>query len=211
MPSNSEPSRYAVGAAAVLVASFALVFALRRAQKPYAPDAPAYRQKGAADAPIVIVEFSDFQCPACKVAEAPMRDLLKLYGKDIRFIFKHYPLERPHPWARPAARASECAGRQGKFWELHDILYDKQEDWSNDKAPELIAGYAKGLGLDMKAFDACLPEAAMDQAIGQDMKEGEERWVGSTPTFFINGKRFIGARQLGTLGTIWIEKLKRKG
>ncbi|MEK7859681.1 MAG: thioredoxin domain-containing protein [Elusimicrobiota bacterium] len=211
MPSSSGPGRYALGAAAVLFASGALVFSLRRTQKPYSPDAPSYRQKGAASAPIVIVEFSDFQCPACKVAEPPMRDLLKLYGGDIRFIFKHFPLEHAHAWARPAARASECAGRQGKFWELHDALYDNQAAWSNEKAPELINGYAKGLGLDMKAFEACLPEAEVDLSIAGDMQEGEVRWVSSTPTFFINGKRFVGARQLSTLGTIWIDKLKRRG
>ena len=211
MPSSSGPGRYALGAAAVLLASGALVSSLRRTQKPYSPDAPSYRQKGAASAPIVIVEFSDFQCPACKVAEPPMRDLLKLYGSDIRFIFKHFPLEHAHAWARPAARASECAGRQGKFWELHDVLYDKQQAWSNEKAPELINGYAKSLGLDMKVFQACLPEAEVDLGIAGDMQEGEVRWVSSTPTFFINGKRFVGARQLSTLGTIWIDKLKRKG
>lgn len=205
----SVQQRRLLGAAAVVIASCSLVFAVRRTQKPYSPDAPAFRQKGPAEARVVIVEYSDFQCPACRIAEQPMRDVLKLYGKDVRFVYKHFPLERPHPWARPAAVASECAGRQGRFWEYHDLLYDKQEEWTKDDAPARLQAFAKTLKLDSAAFDACLKDKAADDAVAKDMKEGDDRWVGSTPTFFVNGKRFVGARQLQTRGTLWIERQLR--
>ena len=94
----------------ILAASATSVLAVRGHQKPYAPDAPAYRQKGAADAPIVIVEFSDFQCPACRYAVGPAKNLIALYGKDVRFIFKHFPLMQ-HQLAKGAAIATEYAGR----------------------------------------------------------------------------------------------------
>lgn len=197
--------------ALVVLSAIAAVLILRGAAKPYSPDAPAFRQKGPAEAPIVIVEFSDFQCPACRYAVAPLKGLLELYPGKIRLVFKHFPLERAHKWARYAARAAECAGRQGKFWELHDALYEKQDQWPEADTEKLIAGYAKAAGVDVKALEACVAEPAVDQAVSADQREGDRRWVGSTPTFFINGKRFVGSKQLGALGSLHIEKILKKG
>jgi protein-disulfide isomerase len=205
-------------ACAVLLASAVSVKAVRGSQKPYVPDAPAYRQKGEAGAPVIIVEFSDLQCPACRFAVKPLKDLLALYGKNVRLIFKHYPLHQ-HYSAWPAAIAAECAGRQGRFWDLHDVLYDKQADWApkppaaapnaepKPGVPEDFVPYAKGLGLDMTAFDACLKDPSVSGLIKADQKDGDDHWVLSTPTFFINGKRFVGARQLSEGGVPWIEKI----
>ncbi|MEK7383124.1 MAG: thioredoxin domain-containing protein, partial [Elusimicrobiota bacterium] len=122
------------------LAAFALVAALsagsmlvaRGARKPFSPAAPQYRQKGPANAKILIVEFSDFECPACRYAVKPLHELLALYEGKVRFVFKHFPL-RMHRWAPAAAIAAECAGRQGRFWEYHDRLYDRQEEWVNEK------------------------------------------------------------------------------
>ena len=209
-------------AAAVLLASAVSVKAVRGSQKPYTPDAPSYRQQGRPDAAIVIVEFSDLQCPACRFAVGPVKDLLKLYGQDTRLIFKHYPLSQ-HRLAWPAAVAAECAGRQGKFWEFHDLAYDKQLQWAPPPplgAPEALKpvspdepykkefdSYAKGLGLDMAAFASCLKDPSISSLIEKDRKDAEDRWVLSTPTFFINGKRFVGAGQLSEKGVPWIDKL----
>ena len=139
-----------------LVAALAVASALAagRMRTPFSPAAPEFRQRGPADAKIKMVEFSDFQCPACRYAELPLHQIDVLYGGKIRFIFKHYPL-RMHEWAKPAAVAAECAGRQGKFWEYHDRLYAKQDEWTNPKADDFLAGYAKDLKLDMPAWQAC--------------------------------------------------------
>ena len=203
-------TRLLVSASLVLAASAAFYFVARGRVKPYSPDAPAYRALGHADAKVTIVEFSDFECPACRVAEPPMRGILKLYEGKVRLVFKHFPLERMHRWARPAAIASECAGRQGKFWEFHHDLYDRQEQWPSEKFEARMAEYAKNAKLDEAAWQACRQDPAVDAAVSADVKDGENAWVGSTPTFFVNGKRFVGARQLAELGTAWVDKELKK-
>ncbi len=199
------------------LASYALVAALTaasvlvagRARKPFSPDAPDFRKRGPAGAKVLIVEFSDFQCPACRYAEQPLRQILSVYDGKLRFVFKHYPL-RMHPYAKPAAAAAECAGRQGKFWEYHDRLYDKQDEWTNDKADAFLTGYAKDLGLDVPAWQACRQDPATAAAYETDVKDGDNAWVSATPTFFINGRRFVGGVQLAELGTLFMDRELKK-
>lgn len=195
----------------VLVVALAVVSALtaKRTHKPLSPAAPEFRKKGPRDAKILIVEFSDFQCPACRVAETTLRQLLELYDGKIHFIFKHYPL-RMHPWAKPAALAAECAGRQGKFWEYHDRLYDRQEDWTNAKVENFLAGYARDLKLDIPAWKTCRASPDAAAALAADMKDGDNAWIGGTPTFFVNGRRFVAKTQLAELGTLFIEQELKK-
>jgi protein-disulfide isomerase len=184
------------------------VISARGLQKPTPEEAPLYRQKGNSKAPIIMVEYSDFQCPACKIAEKPVKDILSLYGHDLRFVFKHFPLEHTHPLALAAALASECAGRQGKFWPFHGRLYEDQEGWSKSPSPsEAFRKYALELGLDEASFKICLDDPSALTPIRSDLKEGSNRWVASTPTFFINGRRFVGSRQLSLRGTIWIDRI----
>lgn len=195
----------------MLALSVAGVMATKGLRKPAVDRAEAYRVKGAESAPINIVEYSDFECPACRVAEPALAQLLKLYEGKTRFVFKHYPLEMMHPTARFAAGAAECAGRQGKFWELHDLLYEKQHDWASAPDPAAKIGeLAKSLKLDAAALTACARAPETNKAIDADIKDGEDRFVYSTPTFFVNGKRFVGARQLQQLAPIWIEKQLKK-
>ena len=200
-------TRRLLGAGLVLAAAAATGLGSRGLAQGSAEHAQPFRVKGPADARVTIVEFSDFQCPACRVAEPVVRQLLSLYGKDVKFVFKDFPLERIHPYARAGAAAAECAGRQGKFWEYHDALYDKQQEWTNEAAPQKLEGYAKDLKLDAAAFKACQADPSVQAAISDDAREAQDRWVGSTPTFFINGQRFVGARQLQERGTRWIEKI----
>jgi protein-disulfide isomerase len=208
---RNEFERRAASLALVAAASVASVLAVGRTRKPFSPDAPPARVKGPADAKVVIVEFSDFECPACRYAEPIVRGLLKLHEGKVRFVFKHFPLERVHRWARPAAVAAECAERQGKFWELHDRLYDEQEKWSQETdAPKVWEGYAKDAKLDVAAWKACLQDPSANAPIDKDEKDGLDAWVGSTPTFFINGRRFVGAPQLGERGSLFIEKELKK-
>ena len=201
--------RQLIAAAAVLVTAIVAVGVARGARKPYNPEAPAFRVKGPADAPIVIVEYSDFQCPACRMAVEPLKNLLDVYPGKIRVIFKHYPLEMAHPWARSAARYAECAGKQGKFWEMHDLLFETQQDWyASQSAPDAkFEALAKKLKLDLAA---CVKDPETDASVTRDIKDGDSRWVSSTPTFFVNGKRLVGARQLGGLGPVYIDKVLRK-
>jgi protein-disulfide isomerase len=200
------------------LASYALVAALTvlsalasgRTRKPFSPDAPDYRKRGPAGAKILVVEFSDFQCPACRVAEPTLRQMFTVYDGKLRFVFKHYPLMRIHPWAKAGALAAECAGRQGKFWEYHDRLYDKQDEWTNEKADGVLTGYAKDFGLDVPAWQACRLDPSTDAAVASDMKDGDNAWVGGTPTFFINGRRFVAQKQLAELGTLFIDRELKK-
>ena len=212
MPPRSRFARQVVSALGILIVCCAAVFGWRGNMKPYSPDAPDYRVKGRADAPVVIVEYSDFQCPACRVAVGPLKSILRLYGEDVRVVFKHFPWDF-HEHARAGARAAECAGRQGKFWEYHDQLYDHQREWTEGESAEFLTGYAKELELDGPAFAACVNDPSVEAALVTDIEEGDNQWVNSTPTFFINGKRFVGARQLSTRGMIHIEReiKKRKG
>lgn len=202
-------SRKLFGYALVAFLSIASVVASGKAKKPFSPAAPDFRAKGAADAKLQIVEFSDFQCPACRYAEPSVRRAFEVYAGKFRFVFKHYPL-RMHEWAKPAAAAAECAGRQGKFWEYHDRLYDKQEEWTNEKADGFLTGYAQELKLDLKEWNACRASASATDAVAADMKDGDNAWVGSTPTFFINGRRFVGGKQFAELGSIFMDHELKK-
>ena len=211
MLAKSAGGRSLTSGAVVVLASLVSVFSARALQKPDVPTAPAYREKGDPKAAVLIVEYSDYECPACRYAEAPLKKTLDLYGRSVRFIYKNFPL-RQHLWARPAAAAAECAGRQGRFWPYHDLLYDKQEDWAKSKnPPELFLKYAKDAGLDLEDFSACQKEPSVKALLDSEVVEGENRWVGSTPTFFVNGRRFVGANQLSSRGVLWIDKqLKAK-
>ena len=210
LPKTTGGRRLA-GGGAVVLASLLSVFSGRGLQKTDILTAPSYREKGDPAAPVLIAEFSDYECPACRYAEGPVKSTLELYGKDVRLIFKNFPL-RQHLWARLAAVAAECAGRQGKFWPYHDILYERQEEWTKSKDPPgLFLDYAKEADADPAAFSACRNDPAVKALIDSEVTEGNNRWVSSTPTFFINRRRFVGASQLSTLGVPWIDKqLKAK-
>lgn len=200
--------RTLAGAAGVVAAAIFSMLAARGLHKPFGAAVPAYRQKGPPEASVVIEEFSDFQCPACRYAEDPLKKLLELHAGKARFLYKHFPLEHAHPWARRAATAAECAGRQDKFWPVHDAIYEKQAAWSAAKDPAAaLDELAAKAGVDKKVYQACVEDPAIKGLIDADVAEGDNRFVGSTPTFFINGRRFAGAKQLQVRGTTWIEKL----
>ena len=144
-------------------------------------------EKGNVDSKIEIVEFSDFQCPACAGAEA-MVDQLILDFDNIKVVYKHYPLNSIHPNAHLAAAASESAGIQGKFWEMHDVLFENQSAWSNSINPKKIfIGYAKDLGLDVNQFVADLENESVLAKIENDIADGDEAGVKGTPSFYVNG------------------------
>lgn len=142
---------------------------------------------GSDSAKVTVVEFADFQCPACGAAHPVVQQVLSDYGDDVEYIFRHFPLPG-HKNARLAARAAEAAGVQGKFFEMHDMLFENQEEWSeSNKAEEIFTGYAESLGLEKEKFLEDLKNDDLNQAIQNDQNTGIELGVNSTPTFFIDG------------------------
>ncbi len=202
-------SRRLFGAALVALLTAACAFLARREKKPFSVSAPDFRTRGPVGAPVLIVEFSDFQCPACRAAEPVLQRLFPVYQDKIRFVFKDFPLPMHH-WARAGALAAECAGRQGKFWPYHDILYDRQDAWTNDKAATFLAGYARELKLDEPEWNACLADPTTASAVDADARDAQNAWVRATPTFFVNGRRFVGARELAELAPLFIDQELKK-
>lgn len=145
---------------------------------------------GPVNAPITIVEFSDFQCPYCRQAAGISRSLVRSYGSDVRFVFKHMPLTI-HPDAFKAAQASVCADRQGKFWEYHDLLFA-----SSELSETALKKYAADLGLKANEFNACLDSESSAAAVRTDMQEALRAEVQGTPTFFVNGIVLRGIKTL---------------
>jgi protein-disulfide isomerase/rhodanese-related sulfurtransferase len=142
---------------------------------------------GNPNAPLTIVEFGDFQCPSCGVAEKTNRAIRDQFGNDVKFVFRQFPLAQMHAYAFGAAKASECAGEQGKFWPMVETLYSNQ---TNLTEPALKS-YAESLGLNEQKFDACMQDPAITARINRDVADGTALGVHATPTFFLNGKQKI--------------------
>jgi len=155
-------------------------------------DAPAL---GDANAPVTLVEYADFECPVCRNLHDVLRGLLPNYAGKIRLVFKDFPIEQLHPWARTAAIAGRCAYKQqpAAFWKMFDLIYDNQDIISASTAWTKMAEYAGQVGLDADAFKSCMasPEAAA--AINASHANGQLLEVNSTPTVFVNGRRLVGA------------------
>lgn len=148
----------------------------------------ADHSRGPVDAPLVLVEYGDYECPYCGRAHAVLERLRETLEGDLRFVFRHFPLTAMHPHALEAARAAEAAGRQGRFWEMHDTIYENQDRL---EAEDLI-GYATDLGLDIDRFTQDIRNPEIERRIGQDLYGGARSGVNGTPSFFINGYRFDG-------------------
>lgn len=147
-------------------------------------DGPAL---GSKSAPVTIVEFSDFQCPFCRRETGTVKQILQAYGDNVRLVFKQMPLPI-HPQAAAAACASVCADEQGRFWEYHDKLFG-----ADDLSPASLNKIAASLGLNAEKFNACLTSDASRVAVEKDFQEAKRLGVSGTPTFFINGKAYVGA------------------
>ncbi len=146
----------------------------------------------APDSKVTIVEFGDYQCPACGAAYPIVKRLLSEYNGKINFVFRNFPLSI-HPNAQKAAQAAEAAASQGKFWEMHDKLYVDQATWSQAGDPqEIFIGYAKDLGLDADVFKKDINDNKYTGIINTDSNDGTKLGVDSTPTFFLNGNKIVG-------------------
>ncbi len=150
---------------------------------------------GNKDAKVTLVEFGDFQCPACGIAEPEVEKLLANHNgdNDFRFVFRNFPLSSIHANAEIAAEAAEAAGAQNKFWEMHNKLYATQNEWASNKNPgSLFLSYAQNLGLNTEQFKSDLENHKYANTVQSDYADGEKANVQGTPTFFINNTEYTG-------------------
>jgi protein-disulfide isomerase len=158
---------------------------------------------GGANAPVTIIEFSDYECPFCKKADVTVQEVMKTYGDKVRLVHRDFPLAF-HAHARPAADAARCAEAQGKFWEYHSKLFA-----SEDLSPEKLQALATEVGLDRTKFDACVAKQQFKDGIDKDIADGTEVGVTGTPAFFINGRMLSGAQPFEKFKEIIDEELAR--
>lgn len=145
---------------------------------------------GAGNKGVILVEYGDFQCPACKSYYPIIKQIKEDYGDDIKFQFKHFPLVQIHPNAFIASRAAEAAGKQGKFFEMHDLLYENQDSWKDSSSPSTIfEGFAQQLGLNLDQYKTDVASEEIASIINADVKAGQALGANSTPTFVLNDKK----------------------
>ncbi|HET6885154.1 MAG TPA: thioredoxin domain-containing protein [Rubrobacteraceae bacterium] len=150
---------------------------------------------GPATAPVTLVKYGDYECPYCGRMHPVVRELRERLGDRLRFVFRHFPLDSVHPHARRAAEAAEAAAAQGRFWEMHDLLYENRENLDD----ESLGRYADELGLDVARFEDDLSERRHAPRVREDRFGGERSGVEGTPTFFVNGMRYEGSLELQAL------------
>jgi protein-disulfide isomerase len=159
------------------------------------PVGPHDHVQGPAEAPVTLVEYGDYECPYCGEAYPVVKALQKRLGDQMRFVFRNFPLAQAHPHAEHAAEAAEAAGAQGKFWEMHDLLYENQDALEDED----LVRYARALHLDVPRFVKEMESGAYLERVREDFRSGVRSGVNGTPTFFINGARHDGPFDLVSL------------
>ena len=167
-----------------------------------APDDPS---QGKADAPVTVVEFSDFQCPFCQRVMPTLKELRTKYGDRMRLVWKDFPLTQIHPQAFVAAQAGNCAREQGKFWEYHDRLFANQQALQ----PEFLKKYAAEIGLDTAKFNQCLDSSKYEARVQEALGSGNRLGITSTPTVYVNGRMINGAQPIDVFQSVVDEELSR--
>jgi protein-disulfide isomerase len=153
--------------------------------------------QGSLDAPVTLVEYGDYECPYCGEAYPIVKDIQERMGEQLRFVFRNFPITTSHPHAERAAAAAEAAAAQGRFWEMHDHLYENQRRLTDDD----LRTYARTLDLDADLFDKELAEHVHADRVHEDFVSGVRSGVNGTPTFFINGMRHDDSYETETLLT----------
>lgn len=144
--------------------------------------------QGPAGARVTLVEYADFECPSCGEAYALVKGVQRAFGDNLRLVFRHFPLRASHPHSLAAARAAEAAAEQGRFWQMHDRLFERQHALSDDD----LRHHARKLGLDPERFARAASAPESEQKVLADLAGGNRSGVRGTPTFFINGVRYDG-------------------
>ena len=195
---------------AVIVVGFGLVIAGLVSKKGGNPNATPVDTvaaddwtKGPADASKMLLVFSDFQCPACSASEPWVNQAMTEFKDTVQFVFRDFPLRSIHPNAQIAAQAAEAAGLQNKFWEMHDLLFEKQAEWSDSADPKtFFVRYAETLSLDKTQFESDLTSDPVIQRIEDDYQSGLKAGIPGTPTFFLNGKMLNNVKNYEDLKAI---------
>jgi protein-disulfide isomerase len=151
--------------------------------------------QGSAKAPVTLVEYGDYECPYCGEAYSVVKALQERLGDQMRFVFRNFPLAQAHPHAEHAAEAAEAAAAQGKFWEMHDMLYENQDALEDED----LVRYARALKLDVPRFVKEMEAGTYTERVREDFRSGVRSGVNGTPSFFINGARHDGAYDLASL------------
>jgi protein-disulfide isomerase len=151
--------------------------------------------RGSAEAPLTLVEYGDYECPYCGAAYPIVKEIERILGEELRSVFRNFPLSQIHPHAFQAAEAAESAAAQGRFWEMHDRLYENQQRLGKKD----LLSHAQTLGLDVGRIEAELDAHAYEARLRDDFLSGVRSGVNGTPTFFINGMRHNGSYDLDTL------------
>ena len=150
---------------------------------------PIVHLRGRADAPVLIEEYGDFQCPPCGMFHPVLKRIEQEYETQVRVAFHHFPIRTQHKHAVEAARAAEAAGLQGKFWQMHDLLFEKQNEWKDAaSARPIFLNYARTLGLNLEKFVQDIDSAHISTRVMKDEQQGAARGVKGTPTVFLNGR-----------------------
>jgi protein-disulfide isomerase len=152
-------------------------------------------RSGPEDAPVTLVEYGDYECPYCGAAHPIVQEIRRILGPNLRFVFRHFPLKQIHPHAERAAEAAEAAGAQGKFWEMHDLLFENQDALEDAD----LLRYAASLSLDGDRLATELSTGVYASRVRGDFRSGVRSGVNGTPTFFINGARHEASWDLPTL------------
>lgn len=168
--------------------------------------------KWAEESNVFLIEYSDFQCPACMARLPMLEDLEAEFGDYVTFVYRHLPLESIHPSAKRTAMAAEAAGLQGEFWAMHDLLFEKQGEWSSLGAADLeevLFEYAQELELDTEKFQEDLDSKVVEDAVEEDMETAAAFGLGGTPTFFLND-RLLSSDEAGydSLKTLLAEEIR---
>lgn len=184
-----------IGIVAVVIIGIILLFTLPNGssiEPPFEAGVlhPLDNVKGNASSTVVLMEYADFECPACRSYYPMLREVFQEYGGRVQFVYRHFPLIGIHPNAEFAARASEAASRQGKFWEMHDLLFEKQNEWSKvaDVSP-VFESYATLLGLDVQKFKADWISKEVKDFVKAQRVHSLKSGLQATPTFFLNGEQ----------------------
>ena len=170
------------------------------------------RMKGNTEAKLTLVEYSDFQCPACRAQHEAIRKIWAPVKGSVRFVYRHFPLSNIHPHAITAAYYSEAAAKQGKFWEMHDMFFDRQSQWSGVKEIKpVFDGYVAELKLDKAQFDKDVASDAVRDKVASDIQSAKKAQAASTPTLFLNGKLLRDVREPEKLKAVIRQAIKDAG
>lgn len=166
--------------------------------------------QGDAAAKVTLLEYSDFQCPACAAYEPLIANLHQDFPTDLKIVYRYFPLETIHKNALVSAEAAEAAHRQGKFWEMHDQLFQHQAEWAKSENPtDMFQGYAQAIGLNMDQFNADSVDTAVAAAVKSDEKMGTEANIPGTPSFFLDGKKLENPQSYEAFKKIIEDELAR--